>query len=375
MFWYAFVRRAAFFAAFLLFCICQTATAQNSTRADSSSEVKAKRSLNIVALPLVFYSPETRWGFGAGGVAAFRFKGEADSTLASQVTLGFAYTQEKQILAYIPWRLYWKNEKFLSYGEVGYYKYNYFYFGVGNDNPLSYQEKYDVRFPRVQLNFLRRVKGDLYMGLRYWLDDFRISELDPAGELNSGRITGAEGGLVSSVGLVSNYDGRDNVFFPSKGLFVESALLFNYPWTGSDFSFTRFSLDVAKYFELPWEHIVAVNAFTDLTFGDPPFNQMAQLGGTKKMRGFYQGRYRDNKAWILQGEYRAPLFWRLGAVAFGSWGAVSEGFSDLSIGDSRFTYGAGLRLMLSKEEKINVRIDYGHGKGGGGWYLTFGEAF
>ena len=72
------------------------------------------------------------------------------------------------------------------------------------------------------------------------------------------------------------------------------------------------------------------------------------------MRGYYLGRYRDKKAWVLQGEYRAPLFWRLGAVAFGSWGLVAEEIQDFSLSNSRFTYGAGLRLMVSKLSLIHI---------------------
>jgi hypothetical protein len=40
-----------------------------------------------------------------------------------------------------------------------------------------------------------------------------------------------------------------------------------------------------------------------------------------------------------------------------------------------YAAGAGLRLMVSKSEKLNLRIDYGFGKQSGGLYVILKEAF
>lgn len=340
------------------------AMAQDSTRKGS-----------LLPLPIAFYTPETRFGFGAAAVYAFRFHNQPDSSKASQVQLGFAYTQNKQILSYMPWRLYWKDSQYLSYGEIGYYRYNYFFYGIGNGQDPNYSELFDLSFPRIRLNFLRKISPNHYVGLRYWLDAMDITGVEPGGQLASGMVPGSSGSVTSGIGITNSYDTRDQVFTPTRGKFLEAALVFNYRATGSEFSYTRLTADYSMYFSLPWEHVVATNAFADLVFGEAPFTQLAQLGGTQKMRGYYLGRFRDDKLWLLQAEYRMPLFWRLGLVAFGSWGMVAEEFDDFAMRWSRLTYGGGLRFKLLKKEGLNMRVDYGYGKGGGGFYITVGEAF
>jgi hypothetical protein len=54
---------------------------------------------------------------------------------------------------------------------------------------------------------------------------------------------------------------------------------------------------------------------------------------------------------------------------------VGANFNDLQIANARYQYGAGLRVVLDKTQKINIRADYGFGYRSKGVYLTFGEAF
>ncbi len=41
----------------------------------------------------------------------------------------------------------------------------------------------------------------------------------------------------------------------------------------------------------------------------------------------------------------------------------------------KYSYGGGLRVMLSKSEKLNLRLDYGIGEQSSGFYFQLGEAF
>lgn len=64
-------------------------------------------------------------GFGVTGIYAFRFKKEDITTRPSQLTLGFAHTLNKQVLIYLPYQLFAKQQVFNIYGELGYYLYSY----------------------------------------------------------------------------------------------------------------------------------------------------------------------------------------------------------------------------------------------------------
>lgn len=329
-----------------------------------------------IGLPILYYTPETRLAFGGAVINTFRFRNEPLDSRPSQVQLGAAYTLNKQILLYLPYRVYWNRENWVAFGELGYYRYNYFFFGIGNYQQPARREIYDVTFPRIRASLMRQVARGTYLGLRYVLDDFRISGRDPDGLLTQNTITGSAGGLVSGLGPVVNYDSRDNIFWATSGAFIEAIAFFNYPAFGSDFSFSRFSVDASYFYTLPWaDHIAAFNFYTDIGIGQPPFNQMAFLGGPKKMRGYYEGQFRERSLVLLQAEYRAQIWKRLSGVAFLSYGMVGRSISDFSLPDARMAGGAGLRFMIDKAERINLRLDYGYGRYGGGLYFTVGEAF
>lgn len=339
-----------------------------------SDSTKVKRN-SLFGFPLVFYSPETRLGYGAAGIWAFHFKNDSADARPSRIQFGFAYTQNKQVLFYLPFQLYFNNAFSTVYGELGYYIYFYNFYGIGNDQPLDFIETYGVTFPRLRINALRKIKPHFYAGLRYWYDDFAINSKDSMGQLAKGTITGSKGGINSGVGVVFNYDNRNNSFSTSKGSFVESAVQHFNPVFGGKYVYTSITADASLYLSSWKKQVLALNFYSETIIGEPPFNQMALLGGTKKMRGYYEGRYRDKNILLLQAEYRIPLFWRIGMVFFGGLGEVNDRISNYTVNDVRCNYGTGLRFMLDKKEKINIRLDAGFWKGISGYYLTIGEAF
>jgi hypothetical protein len=119
---------------------------------------------------------------------------------------------------------------------------------------------------------------------------------------------------------------------------------------------------------------LATRFFSESIEGEAPFISQALLGGTRLMRGFYEGRYRDDNSAVVQAEYRRDLFWRFGAVAFGAAGMVAPEYGQLSLNNLRYTYGAGIRFAIDPEDRINIRLDMGVGEEPN-FYLTIGEAF
>jgi outer membrane protein assembly factor BamA len=177
------------------------------------------------------------------------------------------------------------------------------------------------------------------------------------------------------LGILLNYDSRDNIFFPSKGILLETMLYKENALTGSQFNYSRISFDGSLYFPILIKHVLAINGVGIFMNGDVPFHQMATLGGTKKMRGYFDGKYRDKNLLLVQAEFRAQLFWRIGAVAFVGYGMVANKLTDFTNAELRYNYGGGLRFLLDKKQKINVRLDYGIGYTSNGFYLTISEAF
>ena len=93
------------------------------------------------------------------------------------------------------------------------------------------------------------------------------------------------------------------------------------------------------------------------------------------MRGYYEGRYRDNDAIVVQAEWRRPLWWRLRAAAFVGAGDVAASVSEFDVTDFKPCAGAGIRFIVNRDEGICIRMDFGFIGGAPGPYLTINEAF
>jgi len=341
--------------------------------------------LAVFPLPLVYYTPETRLAYGAAATATVRFRrdvGVADAR-PSQLTLGVAYTQNHQLLLYLPFQIFYDHNRYYAYGEAGYYRYNYFFYGLGER--AVPRELYGVNFPRVRANAFRRIfsalnRGKLYAGLRYQYEDYRVTTLEPTGQLATGGVPGGRGSRLTGRGLGLFYDSRDNVFFPSKGVVADIGYLIRNRAVGAGPNgettrFDRYVADVSSYHAISEKLILAANYFVSYTRGTAPFNALSLLGGGRRLRGYYEGRFRDQNAALLQTELRLSLQKRLGAVVFGSAGILGDEQTGLRLHQPKGAYGAGLRFVVNQRDHLNLRLDYALGRQSSGLYLTIGEAF
>lgn len=351
----------------ILFSFIQTISAQDSTKE------KLLRNKNIIALPVVFRLPETRFGGGVGGVATFGFSRDSIGAKPSQISFGATYTQNKQILIFFPFKIFTHNNKYYFSSENGWFRYNYIYSGIGESRVA--EEKYDADYERVRLLASRAINTNTYVGLRLNFENYNVTSTVDGGELASGRINGSKKSRTLGLGMSILRDTRDQVFYPRKGIFGEAFIVPSGRIFGANRNFTKISADIANYISLGKKTVLASNYVFTANIGDVPFNQLAYLGGQSRMRGIFEGYFRDKNSLIIQQEVRQEIWKRLGAVAFGSMAFLgSQEDSFLRLDKPKFTYGAGLRIATKNH--LNLRLDYAlspYGKGN--FYATIGEAF
>jgi outer membrane protein assembly factor BamA len=260
------------------------------------------------------------------------------------------------------------------YGEVGWYRYIYQFFGVGNRYPNTFTEDYTAQYPRLRATAVRNIRGAHFAGLRYFFDDYGIRTTEPGGLIAQNTLTGASGGRTASLGGVWYFDSRDNQFFPGKGWLAEGAFTLERPFTGSQFQFQRLTFEAVRYFSLGKKHRLAVNLAGAFTSVGAPFFNLPQLGGTRRLRGYPDGKFRDRHLLMGQAEWRFPIWWRLKGVVFGGTGTVFGTPGEVM--RWRPNAGGGLRLEFDKKQQLHLRVDYGIGESGNsGAYITIGEAF
>lgn len=328
----------------------------------------------IVGIPIIFYSPETSLAFGAAGFFTFKFDKHDTLLRPSDVNLGGAYTLEDQILSYASYDFWLKQNKYNFTGELGFYRYFYDFWGVGTDPKQI--ERYSLTFPRIRFEGVRQIFPGFYAGIKYTYDDFEITEKEESGRLIQNSYVGSNGGRISGLGAILKYDTRDHIFYPTSGYKIQASYERFDKSLGSDFDYHLTWINAIRYFDLKKERVIATNIYGRFMNGNIPFFHMSMIGGNSRMRGYYEGYHRDKQMLGWQVEYRTPVWWRLGLVAFAGNAVVSESIKSLQIKNTNTTVGTGIRFRMDRERKINLRLDFAYTSDKTtGFYFTISEAF
>lgn len=364
-------------ALFLILFTSKTLAIPYSTKDSLQGKSRSRyiKEKKIIPIPVLFRLPETGFGGGALASVIMRFSRDSAGANPTQISLSAAYTQKQQILLYLPFLIYLNNNKYYINGEIAWYRYNYRYFGVGeNEVP---EEIYGAEYPRIRLLAMKYIGKSTYAGIRYLYENYRVTETEAGKELASGRVVGSQQSITSGIGISLLKDSRDAIYYPRKGIFAEVYAMPSLKAFGADRNFNRVVFDVAKYQSLSKKVVWASHFYGSFMQGnDIPFSQLSLLGGSKRKRGTYDGRFRDKNAFLIQSEARFEVWKFVGFTAFGSVAWLGNEDSFMRFSYPKFAYGAGLRLTAIKKEHINLRIDYALvPKEKGNFYLTVGEAF
>jgi outer membrane protein assembly factor BamA len=375
---------------FFLFAQGTLLAQTDSTRTDSSrgleiirSDSTKKSDHGIVGAPFVQFAPETGFAFGAAGLYYFHIdtdtiEGKANRT--SSISFGGNYTQMHQLSTGMDYTLNFLHDRFYVYGGLDYKRYPFKYFGIGDHNPKDPIDNYTPFWWGGDLlattNVISTPTGEgLNVGIATLSRKDIIVSSTKGGVLDTGNVPGKKGGTSTGVGIITVYDTRDNVFSTLNGQYVDFRTMFYSKAFGSSFNFIKLTLDTRTFIPAFTGHIIALQGLLTLTNGGEPFYTMAQLGGENNMRGYFQGRFRDNDMAVVQGEYRLPVFWRFGLVGFADIGEVAGTVKEFSLPGIRWTAGGGIRFLFSRTEHIVICFDVGFGSDCSAVYFYVKEAF
>lgn len=244
------------------------------------------------------------------------------------------------------------------------------FYGIGYEaGTQGVFTKYDQYETSFETDLLKRLWKHTYAGVNITLKNnnnrkFRDPDLQPEGDRNS---------FIFGGGLLLTYDSRDFIPNPSKGFYFKYEENFYPGFLGNNNHFREAFVTARMYQKLWKKATMAIDLNGIVKTGDVPWSMLSMVGGSQQMRGYYTGRYRDKKQVNAQVELRQKIHNRHGAVAWLGMGKVFEHINTLSLKHLLPNYGVGYRWEF--KNRVNIRLDYGIGRDGGGFYFNVNEAF
>ncbi|WP_255572954.1 BamA/TamA family outer membrane protein [Hanstruepera marina] len=361
----------------LLLCFSLKGFGQNKDDVIKSDTLIKAKKFQFVAIPIIFYTPETNFGFGGGGQLFLLKQKNIYNDRVSNIFFDVVLTSNKQIIVdVIPQIYFGKGDYFLDMN----FKWKIFpnsFWGIGNNTPNSNLESYDMTSTILKVSFLKRLPPALNFGFEYIYENYDVTEVEPEGLLSSGDITGSDGAVISGFGVIFNLDSRDNIGSALSGHLVKINAQFSSELFGATQTYNKFIADLRTYRSVGEKSIVALQVYYEGNYGNPPFQGLAWYGGGNRARGYYQGRYIDRSLYVVQAEYRYRFNPRWALAGFGLFGKVANEQRELFNFDRlKPSAGGGIRFKLLKNQDTWVRLDAGIGiDGSHGVYFGINEAF
>ena len=274
-------------------------------------------------------------------------------------------------------RLYLDEDRWRIVGLAAYVNLFQEFYGVGGTANYS-DPQFNYRLEQIAAiaQVYRQViwKG-FYVGALVGLIAFHTKTKDPEDEATLEAIgSGPDWRVQPNVGVLSQYDSRDNKYYPTRGI------NFNLRVNGSFKSEEQYLLMAPgfnQYFSLldKARLVLAYRVFGQFGFGNLPMAAYARYGMRGTTLGYETGEYMDKKMAGVEAELRWLAWKRLGFEGGGGIGKVFSEFSQF--GDQPWlpgVWGSSTYKIMAKQD-IRARMTLAYGKSGVMFYFAVGQNF
>jgi outer membrane protein assembly factor BamA len=176
---------------------------------------------------------------------------------------------------------------------------------------------------------------------------------------------------VSRLSLLMEYDSRDNIFTPNKGLLLNTQVGAAGESIGSDYDYQL--INSAAFYYLPLSHklISGFRAEYQQVWNDVPF----YLKPFINMRGIPVARYQGNVTTLLETEWRYDFVPRWSGLIFSGAGKAIQDWTDFSDAPWHGSVGVGGRYLIASKLKLRMGIDVARGPEQWAYYIVFGTSW
>jgi hypothetical protein len=326
-------------------------------------------------LPIPIVVTEPAVGYGAGGAAMFlrprREAGDEGWARPDISAVGAFGTQNGTWGTFAGDASRWLEGRLRTLLGVAAGRFNLDFYGLGSE-PSSVNQgvRYSLQFAGAvaQANWQLAPKSPWAVGLRYVYADVNPKPREDAPFL---RLADRVRVKISAPTAIVEFDTRDNIFTPTRGIYAESSWLASREALGASDDFERFQQVLIGYHALPHDVTLGARGNYGWSSDGTPFflRPFVQLRGVPAMR--YQG----DQAASIELEARWRFFGRWSVVGFGGAGTTRTNRQTFVATQNVGSGGFGFRYELASKFGLNAGIDFAHSPGTNAVYLVVGNAW
>jgi len=335
----------------------------------------AAKGIDWGVMPGPFYTPELGPGIGAAVVGMYRPDSSDRVSQNSTLSLSGYFSATGAFGINMANYAFFADDRWRLFLEGALSDTPTYYWGQGfaAGDKDSAKQKYTSQVLNLRPTIYRRLAPHVYLGVGWSLATQHAAQIDSNDPAKIEQTAQGESVFNSGSSIALSWDDRDFVANPRKGQYADARYTRYTPDVGSDTRFDEYQLHYSRYDALNEKSVLAWEIDGAFTQGEVPWTMLPLLGSNQRMRGYYEGRYRDKNTLSGQLEYRRKLDWRHGVVGWVGAGTMGSSFHALD--DGRWLPSAGVGYRFEFKPRVNVRLDYGIGKGSSGFYFQVGEAF
>ena len=339
----------------------------------NANQIKDYRKFDFGFLPGPHYSSTAGFGLGMVATGTYTMDKKDPELPRSNVSLYGDISTKGFMLIGIQGMNIFPKERFRLDYRTYVYTFPTNFWGIGFENGDNDDNETEYRRIRVEAlsRFLFRIAPKTYIGPMVNFKYIKALEIEEKGRhLFMDQDTKVHS---QSAGISFTYDSRDFMLNAQRGWFIQLDQTFTPRFLGNDYCFSSTDLTVSTYRKVWKGGVLAGEFHSGFNYGNPAWCMLNEVGSTKRMRGYYEGRYRDKNIIEGQVELRQHIKGRNGAVL---WLGAAEVFPEFeAMRFDKILPNVGLGYRWEFKKKINVRLDMGYGKNGMGFMFNINEAF
>ncbi len=357
----------------------------------------AENAVGFLPVPIIITEPAVGYGGGLVGVfmhetgeqkkqrkqaALTSLDGGAQLMPAAITAVGAAGTKNGSWFAFAGHRHTWLDDSIRYIGGAGLGKVNLDIYkdisfpGVGDKLP-SFDKTFGFNTQTTGAAMLQSVQfrvadTSLMLGVKQFASYTSVESSNSAVNQLLAWTLGNES-VTSGLGVIAEYDTRNNLFYPTSGFKVGADYMIYDEKLGSDSDYQKFSLEGEGYVPITEKWTIAFAGDYELFTTEELFIAPTTQPYIK-LRGVESFRYQGDEIVTLQTQITYDIDHRWKVSAFYGIGEAKEE-SNYSENATVDAYGVGFRYQVARRYGLYMGVDLARSENDGAFYITLGSGF